>query len=144
MVQYQVFDELFLIAYIGLYVPLMLASESFDKNNIDRRVEYVEHVFVLEMAHKTKTTLKRAQQEKIKRENAERAKVMKERGKGKDKEVGRKRKEKFIEKEEGKGLKGGTRVLREIWKYQSSTNYLHIGCHFNKLSEKFPKALGPA
>ena len=36
-----------LIACISLYVPLMLASESFDKNNIDRRVEHVEVVFVI-------------------------------------------------------------------------------------------------
>ena len=60
MVLYQVFDELLLIAYVGLYVPLMLASESFDKNNIGRRVEHVE-LFVIEMACKTKTTLMRAQ-----------------------------------------------------------------------------------
>ena len=36
----------FLIACIRLYVPLMLASESFEKNNIGRKVEHVELVFV--------------------------------------------------------------------------------------------------
>ena len=127
MVQYQVFNELFLIAYIGLYVPIMLASETFNNNNIGRRVEHVELVFVIEMARKTKTTLMKAQQDKIKRENAERVKVMKERGKGKDKEAGGKRKEKVTKKEEGEsleGLKRGTRMLREIQKYQSRTELL--------------------
>ena len=80
----------------------MLASESFDKNNIGRRVEHLEFVFVIEMACKTKTTLTRAQQDKIKRENAERLKVMKERGKGRSKEVDGKSKEKVTKKEEGK------------------------------------------
>ena len=32
----------------------MLASELFGKNNVDRKVEHVELVFVIEMAHKTK------------------------------------------------------------------------------------------
>ena len=52
----------------------MLASESFDKNSIiiGRRVEHVELVFLLEMACKTKTTLTRAAQEKIKKANAQR------------------------------------------------------------------------
>ena len=40
------------------------------------------------MACKMKTILTRAQQNKIKRENAERAKAMKRREKGKDKESG--------------------------------------------------------
>ena len=57
----------FLTACIGLYVPLMLASESFDKNSIGRRVEHVELVFVIEMACKTKKMLMRAQHEKIKK-----------------------------------------------------------------------------
>ena len=40
---------LFSIACISLYVPLMLASESFDENSLStgRRVEHVELVFVI-------------------------------------------------------------------------------------------------
>ena len=43
----------------------MMTSESFDKNNMDSRVEHVELVFVIEMACKTKKMLTRAQHEKI-------------------------------------------------------------------------------
>ena len=57
----------FLIACIGLYVPLMLASELFDKNSIGRRVEHVELVSVIEMTHKTTAMLIRAQHDKIKK-----------------------------------------------------------------------------
>ena len=55
----------------------MLASESFDKNNLSRRVEHVELVVVIEMAHKTKTTLTRAAKEKIKKANAQRVREAK-------------------------------------------------------------------
>ena len=51
-----------------LLVPLMMASESCDKNNVGRRVEHVELV-IIEMACKTKTTLTRSQRDK--RVNAE-------------------------------------------------------------------------
>ena len=47
----------------------MLANESYDKNSIGRRVEHVELVVVIEMAHETKTTLTRAAREKIKKAN---------------------------------------------------------------------------
>ena len=109
------------IACISLSVPLLLASESFDKSNIGRTVEHVELVLVIEIACKTKTTLMRAQWDKIKMENeesAERVKIMKERGKGKDKETSAKGKEKVkLDKDEGKGMKGvkrGMRALKEI------------------------------
>ena len=57
----------------------------------------------------------------------QRVKFIKERGKRKDKEVGGKRKEKVMEKEKGKSLKGlkrGARALWEIKKYQSSMELL--------------------
>ena len=57
----------------------MLASESFDKNNISRRVEHVELVVAIEVAHKTKTMLTRAAREKIKKANAQRVREAKER-----------------------------------------------------------------
>ena len=52
---------------------------------------------------------------------------MKERGRGKDKVAGGKRKQKVMEKEKGKSLKGlksGARTLWEIKKYQSSMESL--------------------
>ena len=58
---------------------LLLASELFDKNNIGRTVEHIELVFVIEMAHKTKTTLTRAPRVKIKKANAQRVREAKER-----------------------------------------------------------------
>ena len=57
----------------------MLASESFNKNNIGRRVECVELLVVIEMAHKTKTTLTRAAREKIKKANAQRVREARKR-----------------------------------------------------------------
>ena len=77
----------------------MLASESFDWNNRDGRVEHEGLVSVIEMAHKTKTMLTQAQHNKIRKENAQRAWDMKNRGavkkekreKGQEKETGMQR-----------------------------------------------------
>ena len=57
----------------------MLASESFNKNGIGRRVEHVELVVVIEVACKTKTMLTRAAREKIKKANAQRVREAKKR-----------------------------------------------------------------
>ena len=129
-----------LIACISLSVPLMLASESFDKNNIGRRVEHVELVFVIETAHKTKTTLTRAAREKIKKANAQRARETKERiekkmsrkpgdqddrVQGIDSKKSGERKEKGSRKDGmGKGVRRGLKALKEIKRYQSSTDML--------------------
>ena len=56
----------------------MLTSELLDKNNIGRRVEHVELVFVIEMTFKTKTTLTRAAREKIKKANAQKVREARE------------------------------------------------------------------
>ena len=112
----------------------MLASESFDKNNIDRKVEHVELVFVIEMACKTKTTLMRAQCKKSKerecKEGTDNEDGVRSR-KAKNGEMGEK-KEKDVVQREGnivkksieKDLKRGARALKEIKKYQTSTDLL--------------------
>ena len=69
---------------------------------------------------------------------------MKEREKGKDKEVGGKRKEKVMEKELGKSLKGlkrGTRALREFWKYQSSTELLIWSLPFQQVIREIAQGI---
>ena len=118
----------------------MLASESFDKNNIGRRVEHAE-VVVIEMACKTKTMLTRTAREKIKKANAQRAREAKgrsemkmsrksgddqdEREKGVDSKKSGGRKEKGSRRDGmGKGVRRGLKVLKEIKRYQPSTDML--------------------
>ena len=107
----------------------MLASESFNKNNIVRKVEHVELVFVIEIASKTKAMLTRAQHENIKKQNAEREQALRDKNRVRTKKKGEaeNRKEKVKDTKEGKrvkGLKTGMWALKEIKKYQTSTDLL--------------------
>ena len=77
------------------------------------------------MAHKMKRTLTRAEQAKLRKENVERAKGMKETRKkcgmrGVEKEVSKEKKKEGVT---GR-LKRGMHALREIQKYQSGTELL--------------------
>ena len=113
----------------------MLASESFEKKNLGRRVEHVELVFVIEMAHKTKTMLTRAAREKIKKTNAQRVREAKERSEKRmskkssdqgERKQGIDSKKSSDRKEKGvmKGVRRGLKALKEIKRYQSSTDIL--------------------
>ena len=79
------------------------------------------NIFLLiEMAHKTKITLTRAELKKVKEENAKRVKGVEE-VKRNEEEVKRKKEEvKKESKKRGQGMK----ALREIRKFQSSTELL--------------------
>ena len=116
----------------------MLASVLVDKNSIGRRVEHVERVFVIEMAYKTKTMFTKAAREKIKKVNAQGVREVKERSEkrmsrkssdqderkqGIDSKKSGERKKKGIKKSGmGKGVRRGLKALKEIKRYQSSTD----------------------
>ena len=97
-------------------------------------MECVKLVFVIEMAHKTKTMLTRAQHEKIMKENAQRPHALKDKTTVRTEMNGEadKKKGKDVVPREGKigkqnmekGLKTGMKVLKEIRKYQTSTDLL--------------------
>ena len=123
---------LFSIACIGFYAPCMLAGGLFNKNSISIGI-YIEewgmwNLFLLfEMVHRTNVTLMRAAQEKVKRAYAQKAKEVKEKS---EKKISKKKggeeqeeREKGSRKEErGKGVRRELKVLKEIKKYQSTTD----------------------
>ena len=96
-------------------------------------MEHEGLVSVTEMACETKTTLTLAQCDKIRKENAQRAQAMKNRGrvkegkreKGQGKEAGVQRgkgvvqwEQEAVKRDIQKNLKGGITALKEISKYQ--------------------------
>ena len=102
-------------------------------------MEHEGLVSVIEMTCKTKTMLTRAQHDKIRKENAQRVQVVKSSGRakkgkseeGQDKEAGVQKgkgtiqwEEKVMKRDATKGLKRGIKVLKEIRKYQISTDLL--------------------
>ena len=119
-------------------------------------MEHEGLVSVIEMALRTKTTLTRAQCEKIRKENAQRVQAVKSMGrakegkrqKGKDKEAGvQKRKgmiqqkEKVVKKDVEKGLKRGIKMLKEIRKYQMSTDLLIRRLPFQRVVQEIVQGI---
>ena len=87
------------------------------------------------MAHKTKTTLTRAAQEKIRKANAQRAREVREKTENRtSRKSGNDQEEKRVDSMKsgdrkgsrkdgpGKGVRRGLKALKEIKKYQSSTD----------------------
>ena len=96
-------------------------------------MEHVELVFLIEMACKTKTTLTRVARERIKKENVQRTREARGKIEQKASRKNRDDTEKRVDseksgerKEKGvvKGVRRGLKALKEIKRYQSSTDML--------------------
>ena len=111
-------------------------------------MKHVELVFVIEMAHKTKTILTRAVREKIKKENAQRARKVK--GKIGQNAI---RKEKNDTKKKAQGEKGcgrrgaekkcekGAEGLKRNKKFQLSTDVLIQRLPFQRVVQEIVQAI---